>query len=151
VAHILLVEDSPTVGRLLLHQLDSWGHSALHALSIAEALAILGNPDLEVDLLLVDLVLPDGSGARLAQHCRTEGRELPILFITGWPEFPPALDGVEEWRVLTKPFRRGELAGAVQRALDESPRRSSTTIEPCPSPGRPAVAAAARPPRGWRR
>ena len=155
MANLLVVEDSPTVGRLLLHQLTASGHSALHALSIAEALAVLGHPDLEFDLLLVDLVLPDGSGARLGQHCRELGCDVPIVFITGWPELPPALADVEEWRILNKPFARADLVAVVQRALEQSgkvnsPRplsASAPSPPPPPAPGPPAAVTDAPRPR----
>ena len=96
-------------------------HDVLQAASVAEAVAILEDLAVAIDVVVTDLGLPDGSGARVMLHCRILRPWVPVLFVTGWgADFPAALSDVAEWRILAKPFRPGHLIEAVRRALEES-------------------------------
>jgi two-component system, cell cycle sensor histidine kinase and response regulator CckA len=63
-ATILVVEDHPAVRALTREVLEDAGYDVIEATSIAEAAAVLG--EREVDLVLTDIVMPNGSGRELA-------------------------------------------------------------------------------------
>src|ERR1700744_2575957 len=70
---VLVAEDDPQVRKLLERLVDGAGYGVLSAGSGAEALAALGAPGAQVDLLLTDLGLGDLHGGELAGR----GLELP--------------------------------------------------------------------------
>lgn len=121
MASVLVVEDDPAVRRLVAAVLRAADHEVLQAATIGEALDVLGDLASAVDLVISDIGLPDGSGARLMLLCRQLRPEATVLFMTGsTEEYPAALHEVDPWRILGKPFRAARLIEAVQRALDES-------------------------------
>jgi CheY-like chemotaxis protein len=80
---VLVVEDDPHV-RLLLERLVSGaGYRVLSASSGAEALAALGAPGAEVDLLLTDLGLGDVHGGELARRALELMPGLPVIYSSG--------------------------------------------------------------------
>jgi len=121
MASVLVVEDDSAVRRLVAAVLGAAGHQVLQAAAIGEALAVLEDLGSAVDLVISDIGLPDGSGARVMLLCRQLRPEVTVLFMTGSTEEHPALlHEVEPWRILDKPFRAARLVEAVQRALGES-------------------------------
>ena len=118
---VLLVEDDPAVRQLLAAILRAAGHQVLHAAAIREARAVLEDLGSAVDLVISDIGLPDGSGARVMRLCRQLRPNASVIFITGSPEeYPAMLHEVAPGRIVRKPFRAARLVEAVQRALDES-------------------------------
>ena len=92
----------------------------LQAGGIGEALAVLEDLASAVDLVISDIGLPDGSGARVMLLCRRLRPGATVIFMTGsTEEYPAVLHDVPPWRILGKPFRAARLIEAVQRALEE--------------------------------
>jgi PAS domain S-box-containing protein len=117
---ILLVEDDVEVRQMLQRLLGELGYQVTTASTGSEALGLLEN-GLRPDLLLTDVVLPDGpNGFELAAQARTRQPRLKLLFTSGYAQGlasrkPPSLAGSF---LLQKPFHRSELAHLVRRALD---------------------------------
>ncbi|OZB15291.1 MAG: hypothetical protein B7X53_11765 [Hyphomonas sp. 34-62-18] len=117
---ILLVEDDDLVREHLANQLTSLGYQVLQAGNGPEAIGILWETT-GVDLLLTDIVMPGGmNGRELAERARQFRPDLKVLFTSGYTEnaivHHGRLDpGVE---LLSKPYRRKELAAKVRRVLD---------------------------------
>ena len=121
MASVLVVEDDPAVRRLVAAVLRAAEHQVLQAASIGEALAVLEDPGVAIDLVISDLGLPDGSGGRVMLLCRQLRPRATVLFVTGsTEEYPAVLHEVDPWRILSKPFRAARLIEAVQRALGEA-------------------------------
>jgi YesN/AraC family two-component response regulator len=84
-----------------------------------EALEVL-HSDRHIDLMFSDVVMPgaiDGFG--LAQEARRLRPELRLLLTSGFSEFADKSGlGIDEVRVLGKPFRQSELAHALREVLD---------------------------------
>jgi CheY-like chemotaxis protein len=115
---ILMIKDDPDVQDLVLRMLESLGYAVLAAGSCGAALDLLRDED--ADLILSDVVLPDGiSGQALAEQVRALCPGIPIIYMSGYPA--PVAEKrapVDTRRVLlTKPFKRQELADAVAAAL----------------------------------
>jgi len=118
---ILLVEDEPAVRRLARSILQRHGYRVFEAESGLKALPIWNERPAEFDLLLTDMVMPDGlSGRDLAKKLLTEKNNLKVIYATGYslevlnPDFPLE-DGVN---FLTKPYSLEKLVHTVRRCLD---------------------------------
>jgi signal transduction histidine kinase len=118
---LLVVEDDPGVRAQVCAQLRDLGYGVESAGSGAEAMEALARlPD--VVLLFTDVVMPGGmSGPDLAAAARAMRPGLKVLFTSGYARAAPEGSGAPLRPgdgLLTKPYRRRELARMVRRALD---------------------------------
>lgn len=117
---ILVVEDDVLIAQQLTVQLGSLGYEVLTAAEGGPALDILRGGS-GVDLLFTDIVLPGGmNGRQIAEAARAIRPHLKVLYTSGYSEdaivHHGRLDaGVE---LLSKPYRRGELASKIRKVLD---------------------------------
>ena len=75
----------------------------------------------QVDLLMTDIMLSGGcSGPELAREVQHRRPDLPVLFVSGFPQGKLEESGFvsSEVSFLTKPFRKAGVAHAVRAALD---------------------------------
>jgi len=114
---ILLVEDEDVVRSLAGRVLERHGYRVVPAANAARALEVVEDPGVELTLLLTDLVLPDMSGWELAGRARQIRPELPLLFMSGYPEGAVPAAGERPAAFLPKPFNAGQLLHAVREAL----------------------------------
>lgn len=77
--HVLIVEDDEMVQKFVALHLQNEGYRTSTAITGAEALSILGQET--IDLILLDLNLPDGDGLSIAQKVR-ETSSVPIIILT---------------------------------------------------------------------
>ncbi|MGA7803843.1 PAS domain S-box protein [Bradyrhizobium sp.] len=116
---VLIVEDDPFVRPAVVRRVESLGYSVVVAASGNEALQKLAaNPG--IDLLFTDVVMPGGmNGWELAEAARQARPELPIIFTSGYPREVVLEQGslFEDAVVLTKPYRKAELAVRLRAAL----------------------------------
>ena len=112
MARVLLVEDHELVHRMLCDAIVAAGHTADCVRTRAETLAAIATRGYE--LLVCDLVLPDGSGHDLVMAAGQYG--MKILLMTGHPDEAKALraQGIP---CLLKPFRLEEFKDAMARHL----------------------------------
>ena len=115
---ILLVEDNPDTRRVVRRQLTELGYPVHEAGSGPEALRMLQS-ELPLDLMFTDIVMPDGlTGYELARRARETRPGLRILFTSGYT----AIGAGEETAgrpLLSKPYRKRDLAQFIRAALDE--------------------------------
>ena len=117
---ILLVEDEEAVRDLLLEQLRSLGYDVVSARNAENALALLAKMP-AIDLLLTDVVMPGRlNGKGLADEVERQRPRTPVVFMSGYAESALLHDGRMDdgVRLLSKPFRKMELARTVRDALD---------------------------------
>jgi DNA-binding response OmpR family regulator len=87
---VLVVEDDPASRRALVSLLKLNGFEALIARNLSEAIAhIHSSPD----CILLDLMLPDGTGAALLDHVRSEKLPIKVAFTTGAADWRQFLNG----------------------------------------------------------
>ena len=125
VARLLLVEDDPAISRPLVRALERAGFVVDHV-DCGEA-ALLRAADDGVDLVLLDLTLPDVDGLEVCQRLREERPLLPVVMLTARGEEVDLVVGFDAGAddYVTKPFRvaelvarlRARLRGAAGRAL----------------------------------
>lgn len=113
-AQVLLVDDEELVRRTTALQLRELGYEVTVATSAAAALREV-DEGLVPDLLVTDHLMADKSGAQLAVELRKRFPELPVLIVTGYTNL--SAEQLSGFEVLTKPFRRAELAESVARLL----------------------------------
>lgn len=118
--HILVAEDDALVRKHVAEQLRSLGYRVTTVASGPEAQEILSRTS-DIDLLLTDIIMPGGmNGKELASWAVARDPGLKVLFTSGYTEnaivHHGRLDpGVE---LLTKPYRRQELAAKLRSVLD---------------------------------
>jgi len=81
---ILIVDDDPTQRRLLEAAIQKMGHKTVIAGGGREAIDIIEGPEGQVvDLMMLDLVMPEMDGFAVLNHVRTQSPNLPIIVLTG--------------------------------------------------------------------
>jgi PAS domain S-box-containing protein len=118
---VLVVEDDPFVRNHVIASLESLGYRVMLAGDGREALSILRD-GARPTLLFTDVVMPGGmNGWQLAEQARAITPGLKVLFTSGYPQESLTSRGHIDPNalMLTKPYRKAELARRVREALDE--------------------------------
>jgi CheY-like chemotaxis protein len=118
---VLLVEDEAGVLSLARGILKSYGYDVLEARTGVEALRLWAQHDTRIDLLLTDIVMPEGmSGLDLARKLRQEKHDLRVLYSSGYSIEVAGQDfGLTEGMAfLKKPYQPTALALKVRECLD---------------------------------
>jgi two-component system KDP operon response regulator KdpE len=114
---VLVIDDEPPIRRLLRVGLSTQGYSLLEAPDAGTALALLKRE--RVDLVILDLGLPDMGGHDLLRAIRTDHPDLPVVVLSSRGDESgkvEALDlGADDY--VTKPFGMGELLARLRAAL----------------------------------
>jgi PAS domain S-box-containing protein len=121
---ILVVEDDDVVLDLACRVLSRKGYTVLAARGGPEALARAAAAPV-IDLLLSDVVMPGMSGPDLARQLSAARPQMRAVFMSGYTADMLADNDVGDAgeELVRKPFLPEDLARAVRRALDSSPRR----------------------------
>ena len=124
--HIVLVEDDAATSLLVSSYLEKAGYLVSVANSSAEFYSILVNGG--IDLILLDLNLPDGDGMEIARRLRKDS-DIPIIIVSVRDKDADriaALElGVDDY--LTKPFHPRELVARVRNLLHRVEKQIGTT------------------------
>ena len=115
-ARILVVDDEPSVRRLVVDVLTDMGYATVEAADGAAGLKVLQS-GARIDLLVTDVGLPGGmNGRQMADAARGYRPDLKVLFITGYAECAARGDGLlgPGMQVLTKPFRMDALGTRIR-------------------------------------
>jgi twitching motility two-component system response regulator PilG len=117
---ILVVEDSAMARKALVKVLEETGYEIVEAADGFEALGKLGEH--EVDLVLLDLILPkmDGYAVLTAMKKDEKYANIPVVVLTSrdalFDKLKGKMSGTDEY--LTKPIRRSEVINKVKKYLD---------------------------------
>jgi len=114
---ILVVEDERAVARGLEFGLNKEGFSVLVASTGQQALDLARSQ--EIDLILLDLRLPDISGYDVCKQLRAEGKRMPILILTALDDEIDRVLGLELGAddYIVKPYRLRELIARIRAHL----------------------------------
>jgi PAS domain S-box-containing protein len=117
---ILVVEDEPRVRAAMVEQLQSLGYAVSHAADGSAGIVAFETAKRPYDLLLTDVVMPGINGKKLADEVTARWPRTSVLFMSGFSHDNIAHDGRLDpgATLLTKPFRKGDLALAVRNVLD---------------------------------
>jgi two-component system OmpR family response regulator len=125
---VLVVDDERELSDLVLRALEREGHAVRVARSIDEAERALA--EAVPDLLVLDLMLGDGSGLDLCRAIRRRGQRMPILVLTAHGEVPRRIEGFEAGAddFLPKPFAVAELRARVRALARRGPIPRDTVV-----------------------
>ncbi|MGB8841411.1 MAG: response regulator transcription factor [Aliidongia sp.] len=125
---ILVIDDETKLVGILIRALSAEGFAADAALSIAEASDLVKL--YPYDLIILDLTLPDGSGAMFLRRLRQGKSEVPVLVLTARNGIESKVEtfeaGADDY--LTKPFALVELVIRVRALLRRSPSITDTVL-----------------------
>jgi two-component system OmpR family response regulator len=120
--HLLVVEDDPKLGRLLVRMLSDERHLVELTPSGEEAIE-MADAGSGLDAMILDIGLPDIPGTEVARRLRAAGSQLPILMLTARDAVEDRVKGLDAGAddYVVKPFAFSELSARL-RALQ---RRSA--------------------------
>jgi DNA-binding response OmpR family regulator len=127
-AHVLVVEDDPTVAEVVTRYLERDGHRVDVLADGLQALAALAQS--LPDLVVLDLMLPGLPGLELCRRVR-EHADVPIIILSARGEEDDRLLGLELGAddYLAKPFSPRELAARVRAVLRRAPPPVTAPLE----------------------
>lgn len=106
--NILLVEDDYALALGTTYALKAEGYEVFHATNIRQAYELLDN---SIDLVLLDVMLPDGNGYDFCRDIREKGNYVPVIFLTAVADevnlVQGLLLGADDY--ISKPYRVKEL------------------------------------------
>jgi len=116
---ILVVEDDEEIKRMVEMALVEAGYRVLSAAGVREAIARFEAVDGRVDLLLADVVLPDGDGVELIEWLLRRKPTLRVLMTSGYTGQRSRAEKIRgrSFAFLQKPYSLTKLLGAVRSAL----------------------------------
>lgn len=117
---ILLVEDDLFLREGLCELLQREGYQVIATASAKEASSALAIES--PSLVVLDIGLPDGNGLNLCKQWRSEGRQMPIVFLTAMDEEVQVVRGLDAGAndYVAKPFRTLELLSRIRAQLRRS-------------------------------
>lgn len=134
---VLVVEDDDAVRQVVVSLLARRNYRVVEAASGTEALARYAEPNIRVDLVLTDLIMPGMSGVRLAERLREMRPDLPIVYMSGYTaDYLQAVGDDEAVELLRKPFTEQALLSRLRDVLGrDQPAPPGPSADPGSSPG----------------
>jgi DNA-binding response OmpR family regulator len=127
MTRILVVEDQRSLLRNLVRGLEEEGYEVLQAGSVGEArTALTQGPE----ILVLDVMLPDGSGVEFLRHLRSEGFGQPILVLTARDSVDDRVSGLDAGAddYLVKPFSFNELLARLRALMRRGSLEQQTML-----------------------
>ena len=123
---ILIVEDDSALRGALEELLGREGYEVIKASSVSSAKAEMNS---DIDLIMLDVGLSDGNGVSLCRQWRSEGVQIPILFLTAKDEELDVVRGLDAGGndYVTKPFRMQELLSRIRALLRRNQKETTIT------------------------
>lgn len=128
---VLVIEDEPDIRKTLEYNLTREGFEVYGCGSIKEAKKLIENPNFSI--ILLDLMLPDGSGLDLCREVKSDSttQDIPIIILTAKDDEVDKVVGFELGAddYVTKPFSVRELILRVKAILKRNNKTASTPLE----------------------
>lgn len=119
LSQVLVIDDEATIREVAHRVLTSVGYQVMTAANGSEALGLLRDGKVAVDLVLADVVMPGMTGPAFAAQARAMCPGLPVLFMSGYEQQEAAAGDWPEpgTQVIGKPFSRAALLARVTQML----------------------------------
>lgn len=113
---ILLIEDNESIAKALLYSLNQKGYDIVHKINIKDTLSFLEKE--KVELIILDISLPDGDGFTLYEDT-IKKLKIPTIFLTAKDEENDVVKGLELGAedYITKPFSTRELIARINKII----------------------------------
>jgi DNA-binding NtrC family response regulator len=120
---ILIIDDEETLCYFLKESLEENGYQAVAAHTAREGLEVVTKQ--QIDLVLLDLKLPDGDGLNVLYEIKKEDSDLPVIVLTGHAAVESAVQAMKlgAYDYLEKPINLGELNLTAAKALESQAMR----------------------------
>ncbi len=131
---LLIVEDEKHLAFALEYNLSAEGYDVDVAPDVATARQLVSRSP---DLVLLDVMLPDGNGFDFCREVRTAGVTVPVMFLTAKGSLDDIVRGLEAGGddYVTKPFALQELMGRVKAVLRRRTWDGATRATAAPGAG----------------
>jgi two-component system response regulator PilR (NtrC family) len=118
IGTVLVIDDEPVLQDVLGTLLKGNGFEVLSATTAAEGLRRLR--DDEVDVVLLDVMLPDRNGLELLPEIKSHDPDLPVVVITAYSSVESAIEAMRRgaFHYVPKPFKNEEVLHLVRRAAE---------------------------------
>jgi two-component system response regulator PilR (NtrC family) len=122
---VLIIDDEPVLQDVLATLLRREGFQVLQAGTAADGLRQV--EENEVDLVLLDLMLPDRSGMELLRDLKTRDPELVVVVITAYSSVETAIAAMKDgaFHYIPKPFKNQEVILTVRKGLEQRQLRTT--------------------------
>ena len=131
---ILIVEDEPSIVTLIKYNLEKEGFKTIVALNGEEAIKIT-DENKEIDLIVLDLMLPKMDGIEVCKTIREKGNFVPVIMLTAKDAEYDKIHGLEMGAddYLTKPFSPKELIARINAILRRTDHSTNGPEQAMPS------------------
>lgn len=118
MSKILLIEDDETLNKNIALALEFEGYNVVKTNSVQLADELFR----DVDLIILDVLLPDGNGKQFCRKIR-ESSQIPVIFLTSCDDESDIVEGLDMGGddYITKPFRLRELLSRIRANLRRIP------------------------------
>lgn len=118
---ILLVEDNEMVAKGLIYTLKQNGYETIHKANVTQTKEFLNRKDETVNLIILDISLPDGNGFTLYEE-DVKDKNIPTIFLTAKDEEDDIVKGLELGAedYITKPFSTRELIARINKIISKT-------------------------------
>ena len=126
--HILLVEDNDTIIMGLKYSLEQENFKVISAQNVSEFNKEINKN--EIDLVLLDISLPDGNGFEICKKIKSK-KDIPVIFLTAQDEETSVVLGLDLGAddYIVKPFRTRELISRINSVLRRYGHNESNLIQ----------------------
>jgi len=124
---ILIIDDEPVVRNVLARMLERMGYNVIAAGTGRDGVAIYSDKKDEIDLVLLDMIIPDMPGGQIFSRLQEIDPDVQILLSSGFTETEVAIEAQRRGALgfLEKPYTMGDLSDAVRRALNKEKRATN--------------------------
>jgi len=116
--HVLILDDEEDIRTVIRRQLSGAQFEVLEAEDAEQAMQLLSENALTIDVIITDVRMPGISGVEAVDYFRLNHPGTPIIVLTGFPDMDLAVDFMKEGVVeyLVKPVDKEKLVEAVEKA-----------------------------------
>ena len=141
MAHIIIADDVRDMRHLLKEAVSMIGHQAYEASSGSDVMNLMSNGDKPIDLVLLDIGMPDMDGIEVLKRIREHHDGIKVCFITGSKDKATILKAVNSGcdDYLVKPVDLSILTQKVNKLLGIGDGDDFITIETCLTASVPAL------------
>jgi two-component system alkaline phosphatase synthesis response regulator PhoP len=128
---ILIVEDEESLGKTLLLNLELENYNVVLSTNGKEALQTFNDLNKDLDLVLLDVMLPEINGFELCQKFKNTNPSVPVIFLTAKNQTSEKISGLKLGAddYITKPFELEELLLRIQNVIKRNSKTSSSVFE----------------------
>ncbi len=117
---ILIIDDEIEIQKLLFKSLSKKGYKIYQALNGNEGIELLNNYKNQIDLVILDILMPGISGTKVLSEINEKYPELPVLIISGYTEenLESFLSHLKYWDFMMKPFSMSEITNKIDKLFE---------------------------------